>query len=915
MYRVFRPRDVPERMVETATARRLAGDVAGAFAAARFDLDIDTDLVVRLCGRETADLIIDDLYHIAPDLLRWNVPRALDGPGAPVGYGLLRRYDLGRPVNLMVDRVREQPDRLKLWVQTVGPASNGSVPRGRESGMYRLPRAYWDVRYTAELRGLCGCGHDRLPFHSADGSRLDTTPAGPDPDDPVTTAEYLTLLWDEGRTGEALAAAGITLAAGEPDRWPTRPWVAVERLASEARRVLDEGGTGRTVWLECRDEGQAGADLELTFGPGDVVTARLGRVGADEPGLLTVTEYRHPIDLDLLRFGLAGPHELHPAVARALFPAGSGEAEATVAVRHPPAAPDADRRLWERAIYGDTDGVVAALDAGANPLVRDRAGRTLLHLLPHLDHERLLPRLLGAGIDVNAVDIQGHTALHAAAARRKRQENTIAGIPVTVDDLMGRMRNAGAADVCAKRAARCPAGAPPGRLKPPTAEEVDRRRAAAARGDYRSLAELAWALYVTGSDRRAVLAACVGAPLPDEFFALADRRPLPVHEADDLRCHVWRLALPADQGGPVPPAKESHHDYVDRAVHRRDPQLVPVLRLHDDHTEYGGLVLCYRLDELDRGEPTIFGTDLFDDDAGVDELGPSLLAVLHGYHSTVVERLRALARLAPDDHEVVKLPEHRAARDLARTLQPAGAPGMTRSSLAAPYTAPVPEPTLARLRGAASRDDYRSMARLAWALYVAGLTKRAVLAECYGVPFPDEFFLLTEADPDGTIGGELTNLPWNLAEPLDRGGPQLRPTSRTWKAERRILVHDPDLVPLVRLYSDTRFDHTDRKWRGVPHGDTLHCYRLSELAAGRPTVFSIPWHDNDHDPDEDLSAEPTGDSLLTVVREHLGGLHGLDAWEVRQPSNRGAGSIDDDDVQASRDRVIHVDALIRRLRS
>jgi hypothetical protein len=161
MYRALRPRDVTPGMVEAATARRLAGDVAGACAAARVDLDIDTDRITRVCGRETADLIVDDLYHIAPDLLRWNIPRALDGPGAPIGHGLLRRYEAGRAANLMVDRVRRQPDRLRLWVQTGArclagaPAGPPRTPPPRASTGYgRPPRATTTVRWPS-WRGRC----------------------------------------------------------------------------------------------------------------------------------------------------------------------------------------------------------------------------------------------------------------------------------------------------------------------------------------------------------------------------------------------------------------------------------------------------------------------------------------------------------------------------------------------------------------------------------------------------------------------------------------------------------------------------------------------------------------------------------------------------------------------------------------
>src|SRR6266516_2810705 len=242
MYRRTRRPDVPAEMVEAATARHLAGDVAGACAAARVDLDIDVAAITRVHGRETADRVIDDLRHLAPDLLRWNVPRGLDVPGAPIGFGLLRRYPVGGGANLMVSTVRNQPGWLRLWVQTraARPARMADLP-DRVPGMYHLPQAYWDARYIGELRDLCGGGPDRIPFHGVDGRLLETIPAGPHPDDPVAVTEWLTLLWDEGRTGEALTACGITLADGQPDRWPQRPWVAVERLVADARRVLDEG--------------------------------------------------------------------------------------------------------------------------------------------------------------------------------------------------------------------------------------------------------------------------------------------------------------------------------------------------------------------------------------------------------------------------------------------------------------------------------------------------------------------------------------------------------------------------------------------------------------------------------------------------------------------------------------------------
>lgn len=57
---------------------------------------------------------------------------------------------------------------------------------------------------------------------------------------------------------------------------------------------------------------------------------------------------------------------------------------------------------------------MALLDAGTDPRVRDARGYTLLHQLHLLDHEALLPRLLSAGLDLEAQAKSGHTPLQLA---------------------------------------------------------------------------------------------------------------------------------------------------------------------------------------------------------------------------------------------------------------------------------------------------------------------------------------------------------------------------------------------------------------------------------------------------------------------------------------------------------------------
>jgi hypothetical protein len=76
---------------------------------------------------------------------------------------------------------------------------------------------------------------------------------------------------------------------------------------------------------------------------------------------------------------------------------------------------DQRRDLMQTILHGDTQALLDLLDAGLDPHVRDGRGSTLLHLLRCLDHEALLPRLLAAGLPVDARDHRQRTPLHVAA--------------------------------------------------------------------------------------------------------------------------------------------------------------------------------------------------------------------------------------------------------------------------------------------------------------------------------------------------------------------------------------------------------------------------------------------------------------------------------------------------------------------
>ncbi|MFF5262248.1 ankyrin repeat domain-containing protein [Actinomadura viridis] len=189
--------------------------------------------------------------------------------------------------------------------------------------------------------------------------------------------------------------------------------------------------------------------------------------------------WRRLPDLDLLRDGRTPPERLHPLVHDALFPgrtaggapfgppgpepfspvrvrcrgewhevvfrdgvleiphsaqeqereralqALGGDVGGCVAVRRawttgkgrlPRALRERRREVFDRAHHGDTAGVLRMLELGMDPRVRDDWERTLLHLLHLVDHRRLLPLLLAAGLDLEARDQTGRTPLFVAVA-------------------------------------------------------------------------------------------------------------------------------------------------------------------------------------------------------------------------------------------------------------------------------------------------------------------------------------------------------------------------------------------------------------------------------------------------------------------------------------------------------------------
>ncbi|MFI2375599.1 ankyrin repeat domain-containing protein [Streptomyces sp. NPDC018964] len=271
------------------------------------------------------------------------------------------------------------------------------------------------------------------------------------------------------------------------------------RLEREVRRLMDEGVGDRFLVV-----GDWRTRILLEPTATGLGARAAGREEAKNVPFLAEALWRRLPDLDLLRVGGVEPEHLHPLVREALFPDlrvadGTGgppgpDVPAPVRVRcrgewhevgfrpdgllrmphsdeeqqreralrafggavagcfaveqtwasgdgRLPKALRAQRQdLFLRAQHGDTHGVLHLLDAGVDPRVRDAAGRSLLHVLHLLDHEPLLPRLLAAGLDLEARDRRDRTPLFVAVndggSRALVEALLAAGARIDVEDQM-----------------------------------------------------------------------------------------------------------------------------------------------------------------------------------------------------------------------------------------------------------------------------------------------------------------------------------------------------------------------------------------------------------------------------------------------------------------------------------------------
>ncbi|MFJ3640518.1 hypothetical protein ACIPRD_12260 [Streptomyces sp. NPDC090108] len=412
---------VPPSMIETATARRDAGDWAGACAAAGVDVDLDLRSVARAHGRELASRVRADLRRLAPDLLRWHMPRiAPDGLLRPGLTLALARYDdPDRPSGALPHLVVRTPPAwadagqriaLSLW-DGAGPApGTARHPHPCPSRRFRfdLHRHLWDAGRAGELRVRTG----------ADGSGL------------ALAAESAgAALGGAEPAGAELGGAELEppeLGAGE-GAMAVPPWsgCAVQRWPAEAALLLAAEGKPTGAFV-VRLGGRRRLVLEATAPAGDGVPGAL-RVASGHaeggvsalPVLPDAATWELP-DLELLRSGLLDPGKLHPLVAAALVPDHRSPG--------PPArqGPAGEPRLVEcRGVLhrvGQVDGVLAALD----------------HTPEELRREELLVALGGPPLPCLRFIDEAHRRPECLAGVRERLDHgDIPGALAAVEGLLG----------------------------------------------------------------------------------------------------------------------------------------------------------------------------------------------------------------------------------------------------------------------------------------------------------------------------------------------------------------------------------------------------------------------------------------------------------------------------------------------
>ncbi|MET8977712.1 hypothetical protein ABZX85_19045 [Streptomyces sp. NPDC004539] len=409
---------VPPLMITSATARRDVGDWAGACAAARVEVDLDLGAAKQAYGAGLVSRLRVDLRHLAPDLLRWHMPRVMpDGLLRPALTVPLVRYDTdARPLWLVVRTPPAWADagqRMSLALWDGGLAEDAGArrhPHPHPSRRFRLDlhRHLWDARRAGELAGRAAADDQhatrRWPVEAALLLAAERLPPGPVE---VRTGAGGRVVLDT-RESAAEGAVRSPASSGSPFGDEPSPYEP-----SPYEPALYEPALLEPALREPASYGPA-------FGFVQVPVPSVGLASSPRavplPLLPDASTWALP-DLVLLREGAVEAGELHPLVAEALVPGYSRAVE--------PAADRAHRFVdcrGERHRIALVDGVLSPLD----------------HAPEQLRREELLAALTGTPLPCLRVIDEAHRRPDCLTGVRERLEHgDVAGALAVVEELLG----------------------------------------------------------------------------------------------------------------------------------------------------------------------------------------------------------------------------------------------------------------------------------------------------------------------------------------------------------------------------------------------------------------------------------------------------------------------------------------------
>ncbi|MEV0901742.1 ankyrin repeat domain-containing protein [Actinoplanes sp. NPDC049802] len=474
---------VPQRMIDECAEARERGDWRAACAAGRVDVAIGDAVMAQ---------VEDQLAGFAPDLLRWHLPREA---GGFTTLARRRRYLLipdrpagDDPTTLVVESPISRDGSQRLTLRAMDDADID------HQWSHPVPAYLWDARHAAQFRAAVGGSADRLPWFTSAGDPLPPHSFGMGTDEPARAERARSALGPAEALAVAGISVSAEDTWRSSELYDDLTSIDLLRLRYEIRWLAArQRGTkwavpfGYWCYLSVDADGE---DVRVTMRGGlanHPVDRALPR--------LSLSLARFSPDLDLVWHGLSTPADLHPLVRLALFPSAATAAPPAAATpasdrfrvrcrgvwheikmrdgrldlpEHSEAEQQRERTLralggtvtgcfaveqtwtgargrlpkklhahrddlWQRITHGGTRVLWEMLDAGLNPHLRDGRGRTLIHRARSFDHARLLPRLLAAGVDVNAKDVEGSTALYLAVVHRWPADLIIALVDAGAD--------------------------------------------------------------------------------------------------------------------------------------------------------------------------------------------------------------------------------------------------------------------------------------------------------------------------------------------------------------------------------------------------------------------------------------------------------------------------------------------------